>query len=321
MRRTLAPAVLVGLLLGGWLAVPSPAQIKQGGSASATNLTGVVAGANGGTGVANTSKTITLGGNLTTSGANNVTFTTSGATNVTLPTTGTLITSASLTGELLGVQIITATGAGTYTPTAGTGSVILEMVGGGGGGGSVAANPGASTSNMGIGGSGGAYIWVRLTANFSGASYSVGAKGTGGASGGNNAGTAGGNTTFTDTAGSPTTYTAGGGGAGNAGTSLAVASIRGFVAGGTATNGTLTKSGGPSTAPIYLTAAVGSFGGNSQFGQGGHQAAISANGTQAGANGTGKGSGGGGALNNGVTSASQAGGDGTDGLILIWEYR
>jgi hypothetical protein len=40
--------------------------------------------------VNNGAKTITLGGNLTTSGANNVTLTTGGATNVTLPTSGTL---------------------------------------------------------------------------------------------------------------------------------------------------------------------------------------------------------------------------------------
>lgn len=45
----------------------------------------------GGTGVNNGSSTITLGGNLTTSGANNLTLTTTGATNVTLPTSGTLV--------------------------------------------------------------------------------------------------------------------------------------------------------------------------------------------------------------------------------------
>jgi len=48
----------------------------------------------GGTGINNGTKTITLGGNLTTSGANNTTLTTTGATNVTLPTTGTLATLA-----------------------------------------------------------------------------------------------------------------------------------------------------------------------------------------------------------------------------------
>jgi hypothetical protein len=51
-----------------------------------------IAGAYGGTGVANTGKTITLGGNLTTSGAHATTLTTTGTTGVTLPTTGTLTT-------------------------------------------------------------------------------------------------------------------------------------------------------------------------------------------------------------------------------------
>lgn len=60
-----------------------------------SGITGIVPGANGGTGVDNTGKTITLGGSLTTAGAFNTTLTTSGATNVTLPTTGTL---ATLTG-------------------------------------------------------------------------------------------------------------------------------------------------------------------------------------------------------------------------------
>lgn len=59
-----------------------------------TGVTGVLPGANGGTGIANSGKTITLGGNLTTSGANPVTLTTSGSTSVTLPTTGTLATLA-----------------------------------------------------------------------------------------------------------------------------------------------------------------------------------------------------------------------------------
>ena len=68
------------------------------GNISASSVSGVLPGANGGTGVDNTGKTITLGGNLTTSGANNITFTTSGATNVTLPTTGTLATLSDISG-------------------------------------------------------------------------------------------------------------------------------------------------------------------------------------------------------------------------------
>jgi hypothetical protein len=61
---------------------------------STTDITGVLPAANGGTGVNNGSSTITLGGNLVTSGAFAITLTASGATNVTLPTTGTLATLA-----------------------------------------------------------------------------------------------------------------------------------------------------------------------------------------------------------------------------------
>ena len=60
--------------------------------AAATPLPGTY----GGTGVNNGTKTITLGANFTTSGANNVTLTTSGATNVTLPTSGTLVSSGAI---------------------------------------------------------------------------------------------------------------------------------------------------------------------------------------------------------------------------------
>jgi len=61
---------------------------------STSDVTGVLLGANGGTGVANSGKTITIGGNLTTSGAFNTTLTATGTTTVTLPTTGTLATLA-----------------------------------------------------------------------------------------------------------------------------------------------------------------------------------------------------------------------------------
>lgn len=60
------------------------------------NATGTLASANGGTGVNNGSSTITLGGNLTTSGAYAVTLTATGTTNITLPTTGTLATTSDL---------------------------------------------------------------------------------------------------------------------------------------------------------------------------------------------------------------------------------
>jgi len=73
----------------------------------------VIAGQYGGTGVANTGKTITLGGNLTTSGAHATTLTTTGTTGVTLPTTGTLstldgtetLTNKTLTAPALGTPV------------------------------------------------------------------------------------------------------------------------------------------------------------------------------------------------------------------------
>lgn len=88
----------------------------------------------GGTGVNNGSNTITLAGNLVTSGANSITLTSTGATNVTLPVSGTLMTGANNLSELtntttarsnLGVTIgsdvqaysvtLDAVTAGTYT--------------------------------------------------------------------------------------------------------------------------------------------------------------------------------------------------------------
>ncbi len=63
-------------------------------STTATAYSGVLPSANGGTGVDNTGKTITLGGNLITSGAYATTFTTTNTTTLILPTTGTLATLA-----------------------------------------------------------------------------------------------------------------------------------------------------------------------------------------------------------------------------------
>lgn len=79
--------------------------VKVGTLTTGTWNATVIAGQYGGTGVANTGKTITLGGNLATSGANAVTLTTTGTTNVTLPTTGTLaaITQGTLTTNWSGI--------------------------------------------------------------------------------------------------------------------------------------------------------------------------------------------------------------------------
>ena len=78
------------LTSGGSAAAPTWSSNISG---NAANVTGVVAGANGGTGVANTGSTITLGGSVTYSGAYTQTWTRTANTSLTLPTSGTLISS------------------------------------------------------------------------------------------------------------------------------------------------------------------------------------------------------------------------------------
>jgi hypothetical protein len=91
---------------------------------NASNVTGIVLGDNGGTGVANTGKTISLAGNLTTSGAFNTTLTVTGATNITFPTSGTVVSSiTALPGAVTGTPTSSTflCGDGTWTIPAGAG--------------------------------------------------------------------------------------------------------------------------------------------------------------------------------------------------------
>jgi len=81
-------------------------------SAPASGITGIVSGAQGGTGVANTGKTLTLGGNVTFSGAYSTTLTVTGNSSVTLPTSGTVATLAgveTLTNKSIDASQLTGT--------------------------------------------------------------------------------------------------------------------------------------------------------------------------------------------------------------------
>jgi cytoskeletal protein CcmA (bactofilin family) len=94
----------------------------------------IVDGQYGGTGVNNTGKTITLGGNLTTSGAFATTLISTAATTVTLPTTGTLATLANaetLTNKSINLanNTLTATSAqilAAVSDETGTGSLVFS---------------------------------------------------------------------------------------------------------------------------------------------------------------------------------------------------
>ena len=75
-----------------------------------------VAGQYGGTGVVNTGKTITLAGNLSTTGTGNITLNTASGSSVTLPLTGTLVNEAVTT--LSGLSSIGTVTTGTWNGTA-----------------------------------------------------------------------------------------------------------------------------------------------------------------------------------------------------------
>jgi hypothetical protein len=92
-----APQVLTPIETSNDGTIASTEFVKRAiSNIDANAVDGIISGEKGGTGVANTNKTITLGGNFATSGSNSLMFTTIGATNVSLPTSGTLATVAQL---------------------------------------------------------------------------------------------------------------------------------------------------------------------------------------------------------------------------------
>ncbi len=212
-------------------------------------------------------------------------------------------------GQLIGVQTITA--GTTYTPTAGTGRIIVELWGGGGGGG------GCNNAAGCAGGGGGAGGYARYT--FTGvvnANYTV-AIGGGGAGNSGAAGSAGTNTTFTNGATVVTAY-GGAGGAYTAG-SNGVKFMAGGAGGAVSANGTVNGAGMPgSYGQTNSNTIVNSgFGGSTSLGGGGvGRASTTGAGNAAVAN---TGSGGGGAATI-ATGSAYAGGAGAAGRIIVQEF-
>lgn len=210
---------------------------------------------------------------------------------------------------VVSVSIQTFTASGTWTKPAGLLFAVVEQQapGGGGGGGS---NSGTGVS-VAQSGSGGGYTKKLYMASDLSATetVTVGAPSTGGAAG-NNAGTAGGNSTFKG-------MTANGGSLGS-GASRSNTVVALGVDGGTATGGDVNISGGNSDIGLYYsTGSLGwsSRGGNSVLGV----AAVAINtGNTAGQSGTGYGQGGRGAW---CSNASAAGAKGGDGITIITEYK
>lgn len=216
-------------------------------------------------------------------------------------------------GRLLGVRVFTTADNGsTYTPTTGTKSVIVEVVGGGGAGGGAMATSSTQYS-YGIGGLSGQYGKSYYASGFSGVTLTIGAGGTG-VSGGT--GGAGGNSSF----GSLLTCPGGSGGVAINQVGLSQVSIYGAEPTALAVTGAnlVQHAGFPGVYGV-------SNGGFDTFSGGGCSTLLGAGGrTVANTNstgnpGTGYGSGGSGACNN-TSSAARAGGNGAPGVIIVWEY-
>lgn len=223
---------------------------------------------------------------------------------------GTNIVQAAPSGSLLNVQVFYTSG--TYTATIGTKKVIVEMVGGGGGS---AGSRAADTGNISVGGAGGAgsYAKGQFTQNFNGVQVVVGSKGAGGTTTGPYA-TIGGTSSF------GSLLSAAGGSSGQpAGptNSFPFSTVAAVVSSGATGANIVGTPGQAASASIVVSASVvvESPGGSSQFGAGGFITAFNSKGV----NGSGYGAGGGPSKVNGG-NAAVAGGDGSQGLVIVWEY-
>jgi hypothetical protein len=211
-------------------------------------------------------------------------------------------------GSLINVQRFAANG--TYTPTPGTTSIIVELVGGGGSGGGSGA-PAAGQGAAAGGGSAGAFARTRLTSGFSGVAVTVGSGGAGTSAGsvtGNN-GTA---SSFGSLASAP------GGLGGSAGPDIgAPALFGGAGTSGAPTGGNLVSAVGRSGGlGLILTPTIvaGGEGGSSAYGGG-----AGGSGNVAGLSATTPGGGGGGA--SGIAaSPARSGGAGAAGLVTVYEF-
>jgi len=212
-------------------------------------------------------------------------------------------------GRLIGVQIFTASG--TYTPTPGMVSCIIEDQGGGGGGAGITI-PSAGNISLGAPGAPGAYAIGRFLAASIGASQVV----TVGAAGTASAGAAGG-TGGTSSVGSLISA-AGGAGGGLLNNQVSPIINGNGVATAAPTGGNIYGTRGVTNGISSSTSAsfgVGGFGGASKFGNGGNGGVLNGNGGNALNYGTG-----GGGTCGASGSATLSGGSGLGGIVIIWEY-
>ena len=211
-------------------------------------------------------------------------------------------------GQLIGVQTFAASG--TYTPSSGMATCIIEAVGAGGGAGSAVAS-GAGQVSIPGGGSSGAYALGKFTAAAIGASQAV-TIGVGGVGGVGGPGGSGSSTSVGALIVCP-------GGLGSVGHGPATPPIMkaGALVAAAPTGGNIKSStGNPGGNGFALTDIVSGPGGSSpMFSSGGAASAVA---NTPGTAGLTPGSGGsGGCSSNG---AARNGGAGANGYVLIWEF-
>ncbi|EKD7755881.1 hypothetical protein OSG00_000662 [Shigella sonnei] len=222
---------------------------------------------------------------------------------------------ANIVGRLIGVKVITTSQ--TYTPSTGTKAIVAEVIGGGGGG-----QGAGSVRVVGGGGGSGAYVKALITSLASSYAITIGSGGIGSAStAAGQQSNPGGTTTF----GSIITCTGGLGGISDQTVAATTGSycLAGGGQGGTATTVAttgvdfiITQNGsrgsfGAALHPNYL----GGNGGVSPLGSGGRGGATAP--ADATFNASGYGGGGGG---NTSLSTAASGGNGSPGVVIVWEY-
>jgi uncharacterized protein (TIGR03437 family) len=212
-------------------------------------------------------------------------------------------------GNLVSFTVITAVGSSTYTTPASVTALLVECIAGGGGGGGAA----GGLLSAGAAGSGGSGSYARKYISSAAASYSVsvGNGGPGGAAG-DNAGSSGGSTTF----GTILTCNGGSGGPGSGAAGLTGSIVTGGPGGAVSSGGDVNIGGQAGGNGVRLSGTVSASepGGSSYFG-GGAAGVLDAAGISA-AN---YGAGGSGASTQGDTNL--AGGNGSQGILVIWEFQ
>lgn len=279
--------------------------ISQGSSSQPVFGTAVVAG--GGTGATSFTAYGVISGGTTSTGA--LQSVTPSSTTTSLLTSGGSAAIPAWKNFSVVKQVFTSNG--TYTPTSGMVYCEVICVGSGAGGGGTTAT-GAGQYSAGGGGGGGEYAVGVFSATTIGASQSVtvGAGGTGvsGASG---------NDGNTSSLGS--LISASGGSKGILGPAAATSVAGGGAGGNAGTGGSYRCNGYRGTQGYGIFAAgylQGGTGGNSQLGAAG---TARINSTNAGVNAANYGAGGGGGVITASTAAN-AGGNGSDGIVIITEY-